>query len=30
MTSVEHASRNVGAAGLLDRERIITKGGFSR
>ena len=30
MTTVEHASRIVGVAGLLDRERIITKGGFSR
>jgi hypothetical protein len=30
MTTVEHASRIVGAAGLLDRERIIAKGAFDR
>jgi hypothetical protein len=30
MTTVEKASRIVGVADLLDRERIIAKGGFNR
>jgi hypothetical protein len=30
MTTIEHASRIFGEAGLLDRERIIAKAGFNR